>query len=176
MRTFKEIEENSQLRRYLRSKRGWLFVQKNSTQDMLIRHFNGELESRFTTTFAEIVEEVSRWVNGYKELERYVQVESVVEIGEDFIILPYHRNYSSLSNMESWDEDDIPEELERMRNILKAGLEKIKGEREEIIKEVLIRSLLESSSKTWYDERIDKFIICEPRIRPEHLERWQKLS
>jgi hypothetical protein len=177
MQKFSDIEKKFQLRIFSRSRRGYLYVFKPDLQDyMVIRHFNGELRPNFTQVFAEIVENVNHWVVSHKLLHEYVEVEVVREIGEDFIILPYHKSYSTLSAIEQWDEELIPKELESMRKILRSKIGNPRNEKEKIIVEILVRSLLEPSGKTWFNEGLNKFIISEPRITQEHLEKWSKIS
>lgn len=177
MQKFSDIEKKYQLRRFLRSRRGYMYVFRPALQDeMMIRHFNGELKPNFTQVFAEIIERINQWVTSHKLLHEYVEVELVREVGEDFIILPYHKSYSSLSQIEDWDDDLVPEELELMRNILRSEIGNPGNEKEKIIEEILIRSLLEPSGKTWFNETIHKFIISEPRITQRHLEKWSNIS
>ena len=180
MREFSDIEKKYQLRPFLRGRRGYLYVFKSSPSqvwhDMVIRHFNGELKPEFTRDFAEIVEEIHQWVSSKKLLHKYVEVELVREVGEDFIILPYHKTYSSLYVMEEWEDDLIPEELHIMRKIFRSEIGNPGNEKEEIIEEILVRSLLEPSGKTWFNDLISIFIISEPRIKQEHLEKWSDIS
>jgi len=177
MQKFSDIEKKYQLRIFSRSNRGYIYVIKPDLQDyMVIRHFNGELKPNFTQVFAEIVERINQWVMSHKLVREYVEVELVREVGEDFIILPYHKSYSTLSAIEQWDEDLIPEELEIMRKALRSEIGNPENEKEKILEEILVRSLLEPSGKTWFYEKINKFIISEPRITQEHLEKWSNLS
>jgi len=174
---FSDIEKKYQLRRFLRSSRGYLYIYGSTLKDMMmIRHFNGELKPKYTQVFAEIVEMINQWVTSHKLLHEYVEVELVREVGEDFIILPFRKNYSSLGAIEQWDDDLIPEELEIMRNILRSEIGNPGNEKEKIIEEILVRSLLEPSGKTYHNDLINKFVIIEPRITQEHLEKWSKIS
>ncbi len=177
MRKFSDIEKKYQLKNLLRSSRGYMYVFKPALKGkMVIRHFNGELKPKFTQVFAEIIERINQWVVSHKLLHEYVEVKLVEEVGEDFIILPFHKYYTSLSAIEEWDEDIIPKELDFMRNLLRSEIGNPENEKEEIIQEILVRSLLESSGKTWFNETNHKFIITEPRITQEHLEKWSSLS
>lgn len=108
-----------------------------------------------------------------------VKIEKVVEVGHDYVILPYHegRKYSTISTiLDDWDEEDRPEELKIMQDLIKKKLGKAKTEKEKIIEEIIIRSLIEPSGKTYYNDMEEKFIVCEPKITPEHLERWAELE
>jgi hypothetical protein len=177
MQKFSDMEKKYQLKIYLRSRRGYLYVFRHpSYGKVVIWHFNGELKSTFAQVIAEIVEKVYQWVISHKLVRDYVEVEPLKEVGEDYIILPFHKSYSTLSAIEEWDEELIPDELEIMQNILKNELGNPKNEKERIIEDILIKSLLEPSSKTWFYEGLNKFIISEPIITREHLEKWSKIS
>ncbi|KKM98079.1 hypothetical protein LCGC14_1161540 [marine sediment metagenome] len=177
MQKFSDIEKKYQLENLFRSRRGYLYIFKPALQDeMVIRHFNGELKPNFTKVFAEVVERINQWVTSHKLLHEYVEVELVREVGEDFIILLFHKSYSTLSAIEDWDDYLVPEELEIMQNILRSEIGNPRNDKEKIIEEILVRSLLEPSGKTWFYETINKFIITEPRITQEHLEKWSNLS
>lgn len=177
MQKFSDVKKKYQLKIFLRSRRGYMYVFKPASQDkMVIRHFNGELKPKYTQVFAEIVDRLNQWVTSHNMLTEYVEVEPVREVGEDFIILPFRKNYSSLGAIDQWDDDLIPEELEIMRNILRSEIGNPGNEKEKIIEEILVRSLLEPSGKTYHNDLINKFVIIEPRITQEHLEKWSIIS
>ena len=70
----------------------------------------------------------------------------------------------------------MPEELEIMQKILRSEIGNPENEKIKIIEEILVRSLIEPSGKTWYFSLTKKFTISEPRITQEHLEKWSNLS
>jgi len=177
MQKFSYIEEKFQLK--ILSKNRWgdeyvYYPSLKSKEKMLVIHFNGEFKPEFTQVYADIVTRMNNWINS-KNLLEYVEVELVREVGEDFIILPYYGGDSlnSLNAIDEWDKENKPKNLEIMQKRVRSEIGKAVNEKEKLLEEILVRSLLDLSSDTIYDCEIKKFIITEPRLKPEHLEKWR---
>ena len=136
---------------------------------MIVRHFDRDLAPALVRPFGELNAEVQR----HALVARWVHVEPTIEVGEDFVARPHHVYYQSLRSYDEPDEDDPvepPEELAAMRTAVRAALGSPKTERERVVEEVLARSLLVATGKTYIDN--DRFLVVELTPTREQLERF----
>lgn len=175
MRKFTDLQQELNLIEFFDSIRGTIYTTHDEVPEIMVRRFDGDLPACFVKFYAEITEAMSHWVEERPELSSLIKVETIKEVGEDFIIIPCHIYYESLSAYEDREYyPELPDELNQMRTALKLNLGKSGSLKENIFEEVLAKSLLESSGDTYFDG--SKFIVVEPQITREHLERWAALS
>ena len=179
MREFADIRNEPGLTKFISHPLGTLYMvlDTSGVPRRMVRHFDQELPTTLVKPFADLVQAAHQWVESRPELSRLIQIEQPVEIGRDFVARPYHLYYSSTDDY--FDPDDPrepPDELEEMRNALRAALGKAANQSEGIIENVLARSLLEPSGKTYFKEAEGKFIVVEPKLTRDEVERWAALS
>jgi len=172
---FNTLKELTELDLILPSTRGSLYVNNGSIPKIIVRHFDGEIPSKLINTFVILINKTREWIKQHTNINTLVTVEQVLEVGADFLILPFHIYYTSLSDFEDQEfHSKIPEEYSFLQKELKLVLGKSDKLQDLIIEDIIIRSLIEPSAKTYFDG--DRFIIVEPRITLDHLNNWKKIS
>jgi hypothetical protein len=175
MREFVDLNRESELKKFLDSQLGTLYIIRDASgvPRLMVRHFDRGLLPTLVKPFAELIEAVYMWIEAYPELARLIRVERPVEVGFDFIARPFHIYYGSLRAYTDWeDPPEPPEELELMRNAFRAAIGKSTEGRDAVIEAVLARSLLEPTSKTYFDESKRQFFVVEPKLTSEDVELW----
>ena len=141
-------------------------------EKVVIRHFN---KPELIPVFVELYTAILDYIREDNILNQYVSMPELIEIGEDYIIRRFYVYITSISNyMDKEDEDYVepPELFEEMREAISHKLDEASG-KEVIIKQILRKSLLEPTGKTICNNRINKFIIVEPKISIKNLLDWQ---
>jgi hypothetical protein len=179
MRAFAEIERELGLKHFLASPLGTLYFVPYAPGGprVIVRRFDGQLPPVFAGPYADLIRAAQEWVEGRPELERLIRIERPTEVGADFVARPHHTYYTSIDAYTEWDDPPKrPPELKRMRQALRAALAQPADEGEEILGRVLARSLLEPTGKTYFHEGEGRFIVVEPKLTREDVERWAALS
>ena len=172
---FGNLKKSIELELILPSSRGSLYVNKGSNPKIMVRHFDGEIPSKLINTFVILVNMTREWISNHSKINKLVYIEEILEVGFDFLMLPFHIYYTSLSAFEDKDfHSEIPKEYSYLKNELKLEFGKSKKSRDLIIEDIVKRSLLEPSAKTFFDG--EKFIVVEPRITLRHLKKWEEIS
>jgi hypothetical protein len=175
MRTFENISKELGLKKFVFSETGTLYFVPagEGTPRVIVRYFNGTIPAADVMAFARLILALGKWVELRPELARFVRIEQPIEVGYDFIARPHHTYYNSIySYSQQEDPPEPPEELEEMQAIFRRMIGKTSDPAERIIEEILSRSLLEPTSKTYFSDEEGKFIVVDPKITREDLERW----
>jgi hypothetical protein len=179
MRTFDDIRREPGFKRFLGSRHGTLYTIDDATgyPRLMVRHFDRDLPPVLIKPYAELIQAVYQWVEARPELARLLSVERPIEVGVDFIARPFHVYYGSLEAYTEWeDPPEPPEELEQMRSAFRAAVGKSTDPRDAIVEEVLSRTLLGLTTKTYFRDNKHRFFMIEPKITREDVERWAALS
>ena len=184
MRAFARLQRDSKIKHYTRSPNGTLYMvlDDGDYPRFMARHFDSELPAELAEPQASLTRAAEAWIERIPELARLVRVEPVVETGEDFILRPFHVYYTSTADYVR-DEDPLrpPEDLNRMRRLFRASLGQSDDPKHAVIESVLTRSLLEPTTLTYYGNRVDdpskgQFVVVEPKVTRDSLERWAALA
>lgn len=176
MRSFNEIEKSLFLKKFLSSNLGTLFFTSRETpSSLMVRYFDSALDPKYLSSYAEMVQACQIWIEKFPKLSSLARVEQPVEVGKDFIARPFH---VYLTSTETYAQDEnpteAPEELKLMRDIFCESI-KLKGDlKDELMKSILARNLLQPSFKTYFDGK--KFIIIEPSFKAEEIKIWSTLG
>lgn len=179
MRSFSDIRDQPSVKEFLRSPLGTLYMRldESGLPREMIRHFDSDLEPKLVRPFVEIIRNFKDWVESHPKLLFLVKVEQPSEVGHDFITRAFHVYFSSTRTyMERENPPKAPAELTQMQDLIRAEIGKPKETREAILEKVIIKSLLEPTGKTLFDETSHQFVVVEPKINREDLERWLSLA
>jgi len=88
-----------------------------------------------------------------------------IEVGVDFVARKHHTYYVS----------NDPPELAPMRAEVRRLLKITSDPKTEIVKSTMSRSLLEPTTKTFFECAEMKFVVVEPRVAAEDVRRWSRL-
>jgi hypothetical protein len=179
MRNFSDLQNEPRLEKFLDSPFGTLYTISDASgiPKVMVRRFDSDLPAKLVKPFTELVQATQQWLEIHPELGRLVKVEQPIERGSDFVSRPYHIYYTSTDAYVDWeDSPEPPIELEQMRNAFLKAIGKSVGPRDALIEMVLTRSLLEPTGKTYFNESIGQFIVVEPKLTREDVERWAALS
>ncbi|NEO15009.1 MULTISPECIES: hypothetical protein [unclassified Moorena] len=106
-----------------------------------------------------------------------VKVEQPIEVGTDFVARAHHSYHTSTSTyVDAEYPPKAPEQREQMCSILRGEMGQSNDPKDAIIEAILARSLLEPTGKTYFKDSERKFIIVEPKLTREDIERWATLS
>jgi hypothetical protein len=184
MREFADIQRDLGLKKFLDSPLGTLYFVPFApgAPRVIVRHFDSELPPTLVEPFADLVRAAQQWIEHRPELARLVRVEQPVEVGGDFVARKHHTYYTSTDAYVEWeDPPEPPEEFEQMRSAFRAAVGESADPKDAIIETVLARSLLEPTGKTYFgesdkNESEGQFIVVEPKLTREDVERWAALS
>jgi hypothetical protein len=178
MRSFSDITETIALKKFLESTSGTLYFDTVApTPTMIVRHFDRDLPPTLVTAFAELTSAARRWLEQHPDVARWVAIEPVIESGTDFTARRHHVYYQSLRSYDEPDEDEPiepPDELAPMRAAVRAALGHPEAERAQIVEDVIARSLLGPTGKTYLGQ--DRFIVVELSPTRAELERFAASS
>lgn len=174
MRSFADITETARFKKFLESKSGTLYFDIVGPEPtMLVRHFDRDLPPELVRSFVELTAAARSWLEQHPDVARWVAIEPVIESGADFTVRRHHVYYQSLRSYDEPDEDDPiepPDELAPMRAAVRAALGHARGERAQTVEDVVARSLLGSTGKTYLGQ--ERFIVVELTPTRAELERF----
>jgi hypothetical protein len=179
MREFSDVQRELGLQKFLASPLGTLYFVPSApgSPRVIVRHFDGELAPELVPAYADLVRATQEWVERRPELAELIRVEQPTEVGTDFVARPHHTYGTSIDAYEEWeDPPQPPPELDRMRRALREALEGPGDEKEAIVGRALARSLLEPTGKTYFKESEGRFVVVEPKVTREDVERWAALT
>ena len=178
MRTFTEIRDELALKQFLDSPLGTLYFVPAApgSPRIMVRHFDRALPARLVAPYARFLRALHDWVDERPIISYQILIEQPIEVGSDFIARKHHTYYTSTSAYTDWqDPPEPPEQLAEMRRDLRDEIaEDAATPRDILITQVLTRSLLEPTGKTFYDDL--QFVVVEPRFIPEDIEEWARLE
>ena len=178
MRTFREVYSVLDLEEFLDSSKGTLYCGPSGPRvpEIMVRHFDGYFSNDLVQPFVTITEAVRKWIDDRRDFEKFVTLETLTEVGVDFVCRPFHVYQTSLSVYDDRiDLSEIPEEIEQMREALNQAIGKPGNEEERIIEKVIKQSILEPASKTYFNWSSHKFCIVELAMTHDDLQNWARL-
>ena len=182
MKSFEEIKnEISLLKSSMGSEFGSKYIDTSlpKNQMIVVRHLDTKKAIELLPIYKELYYALIKWIETNPIVQEYVFLPPLLEVGKDYFVRRFYVYYVSIRNYFDEEEDgyiEPPELFNKMRNAVSEKLSEVPG-REGIIRQVLKKSLLEPTGKTIYEGRImNKFIIVEPKISLEDLNKWKSLS
>lgn len=178
MRDFATIQRELNLKQFLESPLGTLYFVPMALEAprLLVRHFDGILPPRLITPFVSLPPAAQQWIERSPDLERLVRIEQPIEVGRDFVAREHHTYGINLSAYTDWEEPPTPPaELALMQDAFRSLRGKSTSPKDNILKAVLARSLLEPTSKTYFNEDEGRFVVVELKPTREEVERWARL-
>jgi hypothetical protein len=182
MRKFAEVQAELGLKKFLDSPLGALYFVPSlpGKPGIIVRHFDRDVPPALTGAFADLVNAAQQWIEEHPLVARYARVQLPIEVGQDFVSRQHHIYYTSTRSYEDYEDDEDPpeppDELAEMRSSLQQALGHPASEKESIIEAVLARSLLEPTGKVYFNDDEGRFIVVEPKVTPQEIERWAKMS
>lgn len=172
MRTFERIRSDEGLAKFLDSANGTLYFVPRApgSRRLIVRHFDGAVPADWIPDFVSLLAATRAFIDARPSLAELVHIAPPLEVGTDFVAREHFTYYTSTESYEDDDESiEPPDELETMRGLVRQAVEDDAG----AIGEVLRRSLLEPTGKTWFNEAEGRFIVVDPVWDRTTLERWR---
>ncbi len=178
LRNFKAIQRELGLVPFVESRWGNLYCVPVApgAPRLIVRHFDGELSVGLIPTHCDLTVAAQLWVERHAALSALVSVSQPSEAGTDFIARSHYLGDSLARFADGEDPPEPPDELLSMQRHF-AALSHLAAEpRDALIAEVLARSILLPSTKTFYSYDDESFHIAELSPTREQLERWAALQ
>ncbi len=177
MREFTDIQQDLSLVPFLDSANGSLYYVPDYPDfpRLIVRRFDRDLAPGMIPTYVDILASAQRWIESNSQLAKLVRVVQPVEVGEDFIARPHCVGtslYAFLDPDEEGDPPEPPDELAPMQAQFLA--QPPSGGREELLREVLARSILEPTHKTLYSFAESRFIVVDLKLTRGELVSWRE--
>lgn len=182
MRSFTDIQQELNLKHWLSSPNGTLYYvpvrqePRRPGPHPLVRRFDSDLPPSLISTYVDLHAAAQAWLEADPELADLARVEQPTEVGEDFIARS-HVMGTHLEAYMAWPPEDDPpepeEEMAPMQARFRARLPR--DEREELLKTILARSLLEPTAKTMYIPAEERFVVADLKPTRDELLRWREL-
>lgn len=179
MRDFAEIQRERKLYEFVDVPEGTLYLgkPKHCSPKIVVRRFDGTLPVTRLGAFVEIVRGCQAWIEAHPALAELVRVEQPTEVGTDFVARPHHVYSTSTSSyVDDEDPPTPPPELFSMQKTFRDLRPSVRTPRERLLTDILARSLIEPSGKTFFKSKEDRWLVVEPKIRPDDLEQWVALA
>ena len=178
MRDFDQIRRELSLVNFVGSSNGNLFVVPVApgAPRVVVRRFDRELPAGLIPAYASLLRAAGFWIERDPVLARVVRVEQPTEIGLDFIARPHHLGTPLSSYSDDEDPAEPPDEFAPMQSRFRALTAAASEPRDTLVAEVLARSILEPSGKTFYSFPESKFVVADIKPTRGELERWAGLS
>lgn len=176
MKSFEELNKQIALARYIGSEFGTMYFIQNvpREKEAIVRHLDGKLTIELLPLYIQLYDSIKKWIDKTPKLQEYVFMPDFLEIGKDYIIRPFFAYYIATSEYNDEEEPiEPPAQYEEMKALASKELDGSSGN-EEIIRRVLRKSLLKPTGKTYFDYKMKKFIIVEPKISLEDLAEWKQ--
>lgn len=180
LQSFKEIEQQSTLKRFISSPLGTLYFQPELSvaQQVLIRHLDGALTVELLPVYVDLYHAIKAWIKADITLSIYA-ASPEIEVGVDYIKWPFYAYHVSVFNylQDPSDEHYVepPELYTEMTEEVTDMLSQPMTGKDSILQRILRRSLLEPTHKTIYQEERLLFMLVEPKLTLEDLEAWKVL-
>lgn len=176
MKSFDELKKEVVLIRYIGSEFGTMYFEPDLPRDKetIIRHLDGKLTIELLPIYVELHNSIRDWINNNPAMREFVYMPDLLEVGKDYFIRPFY--VYDIAIQDYFDKEDPIEQpilFEKMISAVSQELINAPG-KESIIQRILRKSLLEPSGKTYYNYRMNKFVIVEPKISLDDLEEWKQ--
>ncbi len=185
MKTFEELNKEQQLTRFTGNKFGTMYFIPNlpNEEKVIIRHLDGELTLDLLPAYIELYNTILEYIDIHSLIKKHVFMPHLIEVGKDYIIRPFYIYLVSTNRY--FDPDEPLEPHKEYYEMINAFSEVMMNQfvmdditdptRESIIKRVLRKSLIQPRGKTFFEgSYINKYIVVEPAISLEDLEKWQQ--
>jgi hypothetical protein len=174
VRTFDDIQSELKLVNYVGSSAGNLYIVPVApgAPRIVVRHFDRDLSPAFVPSYTDMLQAAGAWIERDPALARLVRVEQPVEVGRDFIARRHHLGTPISAYADEEDPPEPPEEMTTLKTLFSKRLAETSSPRDRLIAQVLARSILEPTAKTFFSERENRFVIADLKPTREELERW----
>jgi hypothetical protein len=177
MRTFEELKKEKSIKRFLASELGTLYFEPDAPRDMgvIVRHLDSKLTIELLPVYVHLYHSIQQWIEIHPEVNSYVFMANLIEVGEDYLILPFYEYH--VSNRRYFEEgENYLEPEEEYEPMIEAVTKELgtASDQEGVISKVLRRSLLEPTGKTFFEDDIDKYVIVEPKVTIADIEQWKR--
>lgn len=180
MRQFDEISQQLGLKRFLDSPSGTLYYIPRPASDdaaTMVRRFDGTLPPSSIPAYVDLARAAQAWLDRHPALAACIRVEQPFEAGADFVARRHHYYYVALS---SYDPDDDeapppPDELLALRAAFADARGRSTDARDGLVGDVLSRSILAATGKTFFEGAEHRFVIVELAPTADELARWTAL-
>lgn len=178
MKLFQPLSQELSLAIFLESEFGTMYFRPNVPlkDKITVRYLDGKLTIEMLSVYIQLYNSILQWIENSHDLKKYIFMPEILETGKDYLSRPFYVYH--ISTMDYIDKDEPvepPKEYEEMIRIATIELSSASG-KEETIRRVLRKSLLEPSGKTYFEDEMNKFVIVEPKISLNDLQEWQHLS
>ena len=175
MNTFKSYKSVNQIFIILDGFKGTLYCAKDQFQRpiALIRHFDGDIDPKYIQAFVDLTKTVKQWFKNHPEIKHEVIVQEFSEVGEDYLVRPFHISLTSFSSLDKTE----------FKEIIPNGLHELREKVNEIIRtsddpscllRVIEKSIVDSAKKTYYKALSDCYFIAELAVNQNDLEYWNR--
>ncbi|WP_294311359.1 hypothetical protein [uncultured Chryseobacterium sp.] len=184
MKNFEELKKDLKLIDFADSQFGTMYFNENIStgNDMMIRHLDGELTPELLPVYVQLYEAILEYIDEHHKIKQHVFMPQLLEVGTDYIIRPFYSYH--VSTRRYFDPDEPLEPYTEYYEMIRAFSEEMTNEfsqeditdpdKQSIIKRVLRKSLIQPRDKTFFEGRhLNKYIIVEPAISIEDLEKWK---
>jgi hypothetical protein len=179
MKTFEELKNKMTLKPRAgdECELGTMYFEPDATRDkmIIIRHLDNKLTVELLPVYVHLYHSIQQWISNNPEVNQYVFMPNLLEVGKDYFIRQYHVYGTSIRRYINHKEPiEPPDEFEDMVRVVSRELQAV-PEKEKIIARILRRSLLEPTSKTFFTSRyMKKFVIVEPKVTIADIEQWKQ--
>lgn len=182
VRHFEDIARQLELKRFLGSPSGTLYFIPHPASDAdatMVRYFDGALPPSSIPAYVDLARAAQAWIERHPAIAARVRVDPPIEVGVDFVARRHHYYHVSLSSYDDPEDDaslPTPDELRELRAAFSAARGQSTDERDRLIEEVLARSILTATGKTFFEPAEDRFVIVELAPTGDELTRWAALT
>jgi len=178
MKSFQEIRNERKLVQFLVSEFGTMYFQLDLPREkyIILRHLDTDMSIELFPTYKHLYNSIMDWVDNKPDIKQFIFIPDFTEIGIDYFARPFYIYHVSFRDYYDKDRDEFIEPpliFEEMRTAVSQEIDILQNE-EDIICRILRRSLLESTGKTIYDYKMNKFIIVEPKFSLVDLIEWKE--
>ncbi|MCC6371098.1 MAG: hypothetical protein IT236_08850 [Bacteroidia bacterium] len=175
MKTFEELNKELTLIEYLPSEFGTMYFEPDAPRDKetIIRHLDSKLTIELLPVYLNLYDAILQWIDNNARLKEHVFMPQLIEVGKDYIIRPFY--VYLVSTRRYVDDEDPIEPPDQYFDMIIVAEQELPDSPEngDIIENVLRKSLLEPSGKTYFEGDINKVVIVEPKISLEDLHQWK---
>jgi hypothetical protein len=178
MKTFEELKNEIKIKRSAgdECEFGTMYFEPNVPRDKetIIRHLDNKLTVEMLPVYVDLYNSILAWLEAHPDINHYVFMPNLIEVGKDYFIRPYH--VYSVSIRSFLDEEEPVEPLDEYHEMVQVVSKELgpSTTNEGVIARILRKSLLGSTSKTFFEDDINKFIIVEPKVTIEDIEQWKR--
>jgi hypothetical protein len=180
MRHFEDISSQLGLKRFLDSPSGTLYFVPQVSEDIatMVRRFDGSLPPSSIPAYVDLARAAQAWIERDPELAWRIRIEQPIEAGADFVARRHRYYYVSLSSYDPEDDDApaMPDDVPALRASFTAARRHTTDERDRLLEDVLTRSIMTATGKTYFDGAEGRFVIVELAPTADELARWAALT